>query len=104
MVFSNERLCPNCGEELYYYDTVKRIVKTKNGIKNRLYIKRMVCHNCKTYHRELPRTILPYKQYESEIIYGVIDGLITSETLGYEDYPCEQTMLRWRSQNLQVVL
>ena len=46
-------------------------------------------------HRELPSSIIPYKEYESEIIIGVIEGLITPETLGYEDYPCEMTMNRW---------
>lgn len=104
LVLKNQKVCPNCGGKLYYYDTVKRIVKTKNGNKDKIYVRRMVCHNCKTYHRELPKTVLPYKQYDSEIIYGVIEGLITPETLGFEDYPCEQTMLRWKSQNLQVVL
>jgi hypothetical protein len=36
-------------------------------------------------------------RYESEIIIGVLEGLITCETLGYEDYPCEATMRRWRA-------
>lgn len=49
-------------------------------------------------HRELPSSIIPYKEYESEIIIGVIEGLITPETLGYEDYPCEMTMNRWLSE------
>lgn len=26
----------------------------------------------------------------------VLEGLITCETLGFEDYPCEMTMIRWR--------
>ena len=29
---------------------------------------------------------------------GVIEGLITPETLGYEDYPCEMTMHRWMNE------
>ena len=40
----------------------------------------------------------PYKQYDSEIIDGVIEGLIDSDTLGFEDYPCEMTMKRWREE------
>jgi len=47
---------------------------------------------------------LPYKQYEAELIIGVLDGLITYETLGYEDYPCESTMLKWLSQKQQLLL
>jgi hypothetical protein len=44
----------------------------------------------------LPDFIFPYKQYEADIIIGVIEGLITCDTLGFEDYPCEMTMIRWR--------
>lgn len=51
-----------------------------------------------------PRFIYPYKQYESEIITGVIEGLITCETFGYEDYPCEMTMIRWKAHKSQLLL
>ena len=46
----------------------------------------------------LPDYILPYKHYESEIIFGVLEGLIDLDTYGYEDYPCETTMNRWRAE------
>ena len=49
--------------------------------------------------------ISPYKQYEAEVIRGVLEGFITCETYGYEDYPCEMTMARWKnSQELQLLL
>ena len=55
--------------------------------------------------RELPDYISPYKQYEAEVIRGVLEGFITCETYGYEDYPCEMTMARWKnSQELQLLL
>ncbi len=41
------------------------------------------CHCCNTIHRELPDFVLPYKQYEAEVIHGVIEGIITPETAGY---------------------
>jgi hypothetical protein len=44
----------------------------------------------------LPDYLFPYKQYEREVIIGVMDGYITPETIGYEDYPCEMTMKRWK--------
>lgn len=56
---------------------------------------RLRCCNCHAVHRELPDFIFPYKQYEADIIIGVLEGLITCETLGFEDYPCEMTMIRW---------
>lgn len=53
---------------------------------------------CGSVHREIPEFIFPFKRYESEVIYGVIEGFITPDILGYEDYPCEQTMIRWKTQ------
>lgn len=96
MISNNESVCPCCGGQLKYYDTVKRIVRTKRRATSNVKIRRFRCSNCKSIHRELPDFIFPYKQYEAEVILGVLEGFITSETLGFEDYPCEMTMLRWR--------
>ena len=97
MISSSKSNCPKCGGQLKYYDSVKRIVRTKYGIKNQVSIRRLRCRKCRALHRELPDFLLPFKQYEAEIILGVIEGLITCDTLGFEDYPCEMTMLRWRA-------
>lgn len=105
MINDNQSNCPKCGGQLKYYDSVKRIVRTKNRITKRVIIRRMKCCKCGALHRELPEFLLPYKQYEINVIIGVIEGLITSSTLGFEDYPCEMTMLRWKtSQKLQLLL
>ena len=61
--------CLECGAVLKHFDFVSRSV--------------------------LPDEFFPYKQYSAEIINGVLDGSITSDTLEYEDYPCEATMHRW---------
>lgn len=98
MVEKGNDICPNCGGELKYYDTVKRIVRTKRRKTKKIKVRRLYCESCNTYHRELPRMIFPYKQYESELIRGVLEGFITSDTLGFEDYPCEKTMNIWISQ------
>lgn len=96
MISDSKSTCPKCGGQLKYYDTVKRIVRTKYGVKNKVDIRRFRCQKCSAMHRELPDFIFPYKQYEAEIIIGVLEGLITCETLGFEDYPCEMTTIRWR--------
>ena len=90
--------CPKCGADMKRYDSVKRVVKTKGGVKERVLIVRAKCTNCNSVRRILPENILPYKHYEKDIIDGVVEGLITSETLGYEDYPCEETMKRWKTE------
>lgn len=95
MIFDNITKCPICKGTLKYYDKVSRIVRTKGGIKRTIRVRRLKCVVCRKLHRELPRFIFPYKQYEADIITGVIDRLITTETLGFEDYPCEMTMNRW---------
>lgn len=101
MVAKDVSACPKCGGNLKYYGMVSRIVRTKGRVTTWVNIRRLRCDKCGAFHREIPRFIFPYKQYEAEVIIGVIDSLITCETLGYEDYPCEMTMIRWKSQNLQ---
>ena len=103
MVSNNQSNCPKCGGYLKYYDSVKRIVRTKMRKTRKVIIRRMRCEQCGSLHRELPDFVRPYKQYETEVILGVIEGLISSETLGFEDYPCEMTMLRWRA-NADLIL
>lgn len=95
MISDNQSICPKCGGQLKYYDHVRRLVRTKFGNKKWVAIRRLRCCNCHAVHRELPDFIFPYKQYEADIIIGVLEGLITCETLGFEDYPCEMTMIRW---------
>lgn len=97
MVKEGEEFCPMCRNHLSYYDTVRRIVRKEGRITRRAYIRRLRCDNCGRIHRELPSFILPYKQYEARIIRGVISGIITPETSGFEDYPCEATMKLWRA-------
>ena len=104
MVNSNMLFCPNCGGCLKYYDTAQRIMRTKYRETTWIKIRRLRCCSCKSLHRELPDYIFPHKQYEVEIITGVIEGLIDSDTLGYENYPCEMTMKRWIAHGLQIML
>lgn len=104
MVVCNVLICPNCGGNLKYYDSVSRIVRTKGRASKYVKIRRVRCSNCKGVHRELPDYIFPYKQYEAEVVKGVLEGFITSETIGFEDYPCGVTMFRWISQKLQLLL
>ena len=104
MVMQDQSTCPKCGGELKYYDSVPRIVRTKGRETTRVPMRRFRCAHCGAVHRELPELLFPYKQYETEVIIGVLEGLITCETLGFEDYPCEATMVRWLSQKAQLLL
>lgn len=104
MVGSNISDCPKCSGELKYYDQVQRIVRTKGRKTWKIPMRRLRCVKCGALHRELPELIFPYKQYEAEVIIGVLEGLITCETIGFEDYPCEMTMIRWLTQEQQLLL
>lgn len=97
-------ICESCGGDLKYYDKVSRIVRTKNRKVSIITVKRFRCPVCNCIHRNLPNYIFPYKQYDARIITGVIEGNITSNMIDYEDYPCEATMTRWRTLNLQSLL
>ena len=104
MINVNELTCPSCNGQLKYYDRVKRFIKTKGGKSEELYLRRLQCIQCGMLHRELPDNVAPYKQYDLDIIRGVLEGFITSEVLGFEDYPSEMTMFRWRTQKTQALL
>lgn len=97
-------ICEKCGTKLKYYDKVSRIVRTKGRKTTYISIQRFKCPGCGSIHRNLPDYIFPYKQYEADVIIGVIENLITCDTVGFEDYPCEMTMLRWKAQNIQFPL
>ena len=104
MIKEGQTSCPKCSGGLKYYDTVRRVARTKKRVTRRLYIKRLRCKDCRSLHRELPNMIFPYKQYEAELILGVLDGYIGKDILGYENYPNEVTMIRWLSQKSQLLL
>lgn len=104
MVTTEQSVCPKCGGALKYYDSVPRLVRTKNRETWKVPMRRLRCKRCGAVHRELSERLFPYKQYEAEVILGVLDGIITYETIGFEDYPCEITMLRWFSQKAQLLL
>lgn len=76
MISDNQSICPKCGGQLKYYDHVRRLVRTKFGNKRWVAIRRLRCCNCHAVHRELPDFIFQYKQYEADIIIGVLEGLI----------------------------
>lgn len=101
MIREGKLVCPNCGGVVTYYDTVKRPALTKGRVVKPAYIRRLRCVMCRKLHRELPSYIFPYKRYEAELIQGVLEGLITSDTMGYEDYPCSATMRSWILQHSQ---
>lgn len=89
-------MCPDCGGKAKRYDKVKRKVKSRDGKESFIFVERYRCTICNKIHRVLPDDLLPYKQYEKDIIEGVLEGHITNETLGFEDYPCDLTMSNWK--------
>ena len=93
MVMQDQSTCPKCGGVLKYYDSVPRLVRTKGRRKFRVSVRRFRCAHCGAVHREMTELLFPRKHYEAEVIIGVLEGLITCETLGFEDYPCEATMV-----------
>ena len=104
MVSTGVKVCPNCRGELKHYDYVPRLVRSKGGVGEYVSIRRLKCSKCNKTHREIPNDIYPFKQYESGIIDGVLTGYITSDTIGFEDYPCDMTMKRWIARNKQTSL
>ena len=86
MITNDVSTCPKCGGDLKYYDRVTRIVRTKGRKTWKIPMRRLQCTRCGSVHRELPELIFPYKQYEAEVIIGVLEGFITCETIGFEEF------------------
>lgn len=74
MISNNTSTCQDCGGKLKYYDKVRRIVRTKGRVSKWVNVPRYQCSECGCIRRYLPDYIYPYKQYESEIIAGIISG------------------------------
>lgn len=91
-------VCPRCRNDCIRYGKVKRIVRTKYRESEWIQVQRWRCKECGYVWRELPEGVERFKQYEREMIDGVREGLIGSDILGFEEYPCEMTMKRWRAQ------
>lgn len=89
MIRPGEDICPDCGEGLKYYDRIRRIVRFGGSEVECLKIRRYICLGCGRVHNELPRMLIPFKQYSAEVIRGFIFGDLTSDDLRFEDYPCE---------------
>lgn len=93
----DKRICAKCNGELRHYDTVKRIVIRKGGVKKKVYVERLKCIKCGRVMRILPDNVRPHKLYEADIIDSVVEGVIDVNTLGFEEFPSEDTMKRWRA-------
>jgi uncharacterized protein YbaR (Trm112 family) len=104
MVHTDNTVCPKCKGDLKRYDKVKRTVLGKGRTKKYITIRRLRCRKCGRIHREIPLCLFPFKHYDAGIITDVLEGHITSETLGYEDYPCEATIARWLARKTQILL
>lgn len=69
------------------------------GTKEWYMIPRMECTNEKCpcrIHSCLPDSLSPYKHYDAGLIEDVIDGVISSDDIETEDYPCADTMELWK--------
>jgi len=91
---NESQCCCSCNEILVYFDSCIRFGKREGGSRKKYMIRRLQCKRCQRIHRELIDKFVPYKQYESEIISGVIDDIVTSCDIESEDYPSEKTIER----------
>lgn len=92
-------VCSKCGKPLVLRDHKKRIHKRAGGAREWYMIPRMECTNKKCacrIHSCLPDIFSPHKHYDAELIEDVIDGVLSSDDPGTEDYPCADTMALWR--------
>lgn len=87
--------CEGGCKNLKHYDWRLRKVYDKGRVVEPIKVERLKCKDCGCMTLRYPDNIVRYKQYNKDIYEGVTEGLITPETLGFEDYPSEKTMNRW---------
>lgn len=87
MVMNECSACPRCGGRLKYYDSVPRLVRTKGRQASRVPMRRLRCSGCGAIHRELGGLFFPYKQYEAEVIFGVLEGAYHLRDTGVRGLP-----------------
>lgn len=97
MIRTGETLCPYCGGNLRFYDTVSRGVKVEYGFKTYISVRRLRCIECNGVHRELPVTMEPFKRYEKRIIFGLLSGEYLRTSIEYMDFPVKVTIKRWHA-------
>jgi len=61
-------LCPSCGFLMSGDDNRRRKAIDSTGAVYWLLVRRLYCPKCKTHHTELPRSLVPFKQYEAAVI------------------------------------
>ena len=90
--------CPFCGKSMKFAHHADRHEKLAGGTMKWYLIEVWKCDGCtvQKMHRALPDFLAPYKHYNVDIITDVIDDVIGSDDPGYENYPSEKTMFRWK--------
>ena len=105
MVSNDKSICQNCGSKLKRYDKVSRIVRTKGGKTSWIEIERFRCPVCGQIHRELPDYVFPYKQYEAEVIRGVLTTpFVKNKTKGEKIMSKEERHLQTKIRMFEDIL
>lgn len=86
--------CPYCGGDLCYRDSCLRIWLKEGHERRTVAIRRLKCSKCGGLHQELPDFLVPYKHYETEVISGVLDGVVGPDD-AENGLPCESTIQSW---------
>ena len=84
-------------------DYAPRIVKFAGGVVIRHKVERQYCPKCMVVRRRLTNDLYPYIHYSGYVVDGVLLGRITPDTVGFEDYPCEMTMKRWKTRKMNIL-
>jgi len=87
-------VCPICSGALKVRDSKRRKLRcTTEEIADKTYLlRRMRCETCGKLHTELPDSMKPYKQYETDAIQAEIDGSKESPSAD------ESTLRRWKAE------
>lgn len=96
MITDRTDRCPECGGIVKYRDKTKRMIRLEYGQREYIKISRFKCVSCGKIHRALPKELTPYKHYKTELINNMINDVVTTDDVPYENYPVDLTVQRWK--------
>lgn len=88
--------CPYCSGRLIRYGHHLRDLKNSSGSRIRFFLQNTECKRCGSHSLLFPDFIIPYKQFEGQLISDVIDDVITKDDMTADKAPEDRTLQRWK--------
>jgi transposase-like protein len=89
-------MCPVCAGSLKLHGSYRRHLIDKVNVGHHGWIAQSYCAVCDKYHSLIPSFVLPYRQYEAEVIEEAVSSYEETGALALSESPVNNsTIYRW---------